>query len=372
MQGMRLRSMISRLVYWIIITIGGIVLSVGFKDLFGAPNYGLGIVISTTAACYLYGLAAAVFCFMGMVFGVYALAVEITFIAAIPRLVTIFITSCLTCYLVLQLRASIDKLSEQNGFLVKARKELAEALKRERRIAVTMQRAFMPRIPNRLGSVSIESFYEPGSDEAEIGGDFLDVFELRNGLIAIALGDVSGKGVDAARQAVITQCGLRTYARESAAPDETLLRLNSMLIDDRRFRGFVTLFYAVLDQSSGRMTYATGGHEPPAVYRARSKTVETLNTNGQPLAVIANAEESSDTLILESGDIVFAYTDGLTEARIANGAMIGTGKVEQLLALNADNEDLREVVHNTVEQIRAFAGGRFRDDVAIVAFRIGF
>lgn len=337
-------------------TVAGIALSVAFKLLLGAPNYGLGIVVAVTAVCYLYGLAAALSSLVVMISGVYALSVEASFGASIPRLLTITITSALTCYLAVRLRASVNKL--------------AEVLERERRIAITMQRAFMPRIPERLGNVSIESFYEPGSDEADIGGDFIDVFELQNGFISIALGDVSGKGVDAARQAVIAQCGLRTYARESSSPDEALTRLNSMLADDLRFGGFVTLFHAVLDQSIGHLTYVTGGHEPPVIYRAGLRAAEMLLPNGQLLGAVANVEESCNTLTMGTGDFIFVYSDGLSEAKLADGSIIGSEKIAQILALRAGSGDLHTVVRNTVEEIRSLAGGRFRDDVAVIAVRL--
>ena len=333
----------------------GIVLSIIFKFLLGSPNYGLGIVMAVTAACYLYGLITAIVTFILIVGGIHAFSFESSYADAFPRLTTIAITSIFTSYLVIILRNS--------------KKNLANALKREQRIAVTMQKAFMPSIPKQIGNVYIESYYEPGSDEADLGGDFIDVFELRNGLVSIALGDVSGKGIDAARQAVIAQCSLRLYAQESKSPEETLINLNSMLIEDPRFAGFITLFHAIFDQNTRLFTYVTGGHEPAFIYHSKMKSVSILESNGQLLGATDNVYQKSDTVKLDIGDIIFIYSDGLSEARNAKGDFLGIEKLLEIFAFHAGNNNFSSIVEETVESARIFADGRFRDDVTAIALK---
>lgn len=338
-----------------ILVIVGIILATVFKSILGAPNYGLGVVIAVTTICYYFGIYPATISLAILLYVVHFLDTESSSFDISIRLLVIMITSALTSYLVIRLRSAM--------------KELNEALARETKIAATMQRAFMPRVPHKIRDVSIYSLYEPGSNEADLGGDFLDTFELPNGLLSVALGDVSGKGIDAARQAVIAECGLRTYAIESIGPAEVLRKLNNLLVGDLRFNGFITLFHAMIDPAEGIMTYSTGGHESPIIYRANDGAIEFLVPNGMLLGAIYDADEKEDAVKLNRGDIIFIFSDGLSESRTVEG-FIGSEGVGKILLKWAKKDNLEEVVMGIVGEIREVSGGVFRDDMAILALRL--
>src|SRR5262249_55655977 len=139
---------------------------------------------------------------------------------------------------------------------VTRRRQMEQALERERNLTSTLQRAFLPdRLPECRG-YRFATSYHPALEEAMVGGDFFDVFPLSSGRIGLLLGDVSGKGVAAAVYGAMTRHMLRAYAVETSAPGEVLSRVNRALcevMDDPNL--FVTAFYAVLDPEEDRLWY---------------------------------------------------------------------------------------------------------------------
>lgn len=344
-----------------------------FRLVFGAPNYGIGVVIGVTLACYFYGVWSAAACLVLAVAGLYLEAVEpggleaAIELEAWPRIAPIALTSTVTSGLVVLLRQSQRRLARSNENLLRTQKELADALERERTIATTMQTAFLPSVPRKIGGVGLAAAYRPGLSEAELGGDFYDVMELPDGKLAVALGDVSGKGVTAARHAVIARYGLRSYVLRSLFPSAALAELNRLLMADPEFSGFVTIFLGLLDTNTRELVYCTGGHEPPLVYRAGN--VETLRTNGHVVGALPQVEYREDALALEAGDVLFIYSDGLSEAH-HGGEFLGSEGLGRILSQSIDRSDLDECVTAVVDAAREFAGGRFHDDVAALVLRI--
>ena len=110
----------------------------------------------------------------------------------------------------------------------------------------------------------------PGLDESRVGGDYYDAFSLPDGRVALVIADVSGKGLNAAVQTATVKYSLRAFATEAAAPGLVLTRLNKMLCSDSSGLGdhFVTLFYAVFDPATGRLAWASAGHETMILKRA--------------------------------------------------------------------------------------------------------
>jgi serine phosphatase RsbU (regulator of sigma subunit) len=356
-----------------------VALSVALKQFLGVPNYGLGVVMGVTLACYLYGPGLAVACLAIAIVGLYLGAVEP---ASRPfpvasqgwaRILTILFTSALTCGLVVLLRSARDQIEHRNLELRKAQAKLGEALHYEHQVASTLQKAFLPALPSRIGNISIAAVYEPGSAEAEIGGDFYDIFEIAPGRLSVALGDVSGKGIHAARQAVTAKYGLRAYAPEDLSPAACLSRLNDMLFRDPDFAGFVTLFHGILDTSTGALTYCTGGHEPPILSSLGSSETVELGRNGMLLAATPDGRFGEESVTLRKGDTVLIFSDGLSESRSAEG-MLGTRGLADILvmALRSDSgPDVQACLTKVVESARDFAGGTFRDDVAALLVRFG-
>ena len=195
--------------------------------------------------------------------------------------------------------------------------ENARQYTREHRVADMLQAAFLPDIPDHLLGLDLAKAYSPGLNEAQVGGDLYDAFALPDGRVALVIADVSGKGLGAAVQTATVKYSLRAFAAEAAAPGLVLRRLNRTLRNEASGLGehFVTLFYAVYDPATGRVTYASAGHEAQLIKRAGGG-VTLLPANG-PILGLTDHIYGQDVDYLHPGDSLVLYTDGLTEARAA-------------------------------------------------------
>ncbi|MDO8585560.1 MAG: PAS domain S-box protein [Armatimonadota bacterium] len=251
------------------------------------------------------------------------------------------------------------------------RKQAEDALRgsyeRERTIAQTLQMAFLPAVDLEVEGFAIHEKYEAALVEAEIGGDFYDVFNIGGGRVALVIGDVSGKGLKAASYTAMARYALRAYVHEDADPERTLDRLNKTLSDYMPQDLFITLFYGVLDPATHSLSYGSAGHEPPLVYRRGSNTVVSLEVTGCAVGAGAKCGYTKQTLQLEPGDVLLAYTDGITEARM-NGQLFGMDRLIKTLIDNSEADE-RVLADAVFESARQFSGGALRDDAAVLVVR---
>ncbi|MDQ2731588.1 MAG: serine/threonine-protein phosphatase, partial [Armatimonadota bacterium] len=245
---------------------------------------------------------------------------------------------------------------------------LEQAYVRDRRIAETLQQVLLSDVPPSSPGLEIGHTYRAALDEAVVGGDFYDVFNLENEKVALVIGDVSGKGLLAAVQTARVKFGLRAFASDDPRPDQVVRRLHQSIVQQGNYEGFVTLFFAVFDPNTGILEYANSGHEPPLLQR-REGDVEWLARTGTVLGLdLPNSMEFGlETRRIGAGDHLVLYTDGLTEAR-QNGRFLGRDglqavwtKVSHLPSDRAANE--------LYDSIQRFAKGRLTDDVAILVVK---
>jgi len=348
---------------------------------FGAPNYTVGIAIAVVTTYSYFGFWPAVICFLASSAAVVGILVPPTG-GAVPVTYEDWILVSTTSVAVIAICALIarehrmrrrleqrtQQLTRVTEQLAQTEQQLANELKLKTHVAETLQEAFKPDLPNRTSGFLAAATYEAGVVEAEIGGDFYDVFPMAGGLTAVVIGDVSGKGVDAARKAVMAKYTLRYLASQGLSPAGILRRLNDFLVADPEFTGFVTLLYGVYDPSTRTFTYCTGGHELPIVYRASTGTTEILKANGTLIGVVAPAEFTEDSTVLAPGDRILLYTDGLVESRGPKG-MLGTEGLKKIIEQKAGME-IHAALASIVSDAREYAGGRFGDDVAAVLMEI--
>jgi serine phosphatase RsbU (regulator of sigma subunit) len=167
------------------------------------------------------------------------------------------------------------------GATLDALKRAAEGVEIERRVAETLQRSLLPRLPVVPG-LRLAARYRPGSAETRIGGDWYDAIPLRGGNVAIAIGDVVGRGVKAAARMAHLQSALRAYALEALRPALILERMNSFVLDGEQ-GGMVTLLYAVVDPDSHTVQVASAGHPPPMVLDPGGRPTFAEAPPGSPL-----------------------------------------------------------------------------------------
>jgi predicted ester cyclase len=202
----------------------------------------------------------------------------------------------------------------REGFAARMVRQAQERLERERaehelRVARRIQQASLPKEVPTLEGWQIAHNYQPAR---EVGGDFYDFLELEDGHLGIVVGDATGKGVPAAL-VMSTTCGmLRALALSVDSPGEALERANEALSARIPANTFVTCFYGVLDPKSGHLHYANAGHNLPC--RRHDGQADELRARGMPLGLMPGMAYEEKEAMLETGDSVLFYSDGLVEA----------------------------------------------------------
>jgi serine phosphatase RsbU (regulator of sigma subunit)/PAS domain-containing protein len=259
---------------------------------------------------------------------------------------------------------------------------LAEELGQHLAIAVRVDRMFRRRsevaealqaslLPARLPSVTGLEFaaaYVGATQWQEISGDFYDVFEAEDGW-AIAVGDVCGKGKDAAAMTAAARHVIRALAHVHSGPAEVLAAANEVLLAGDYDERFVTVLLAFLRRRGRRVQVrlASCGHPGPAVVRADGR-VEILAGDGLPLGLFDDAKPSRLDMELRPGDLLFFYTDGVTEARAADLSLFEDRLADSLAA--GAGRSATETVRAVQELVTSFSQGELRDDVTILAVRL--
>lgn len=249
-----------------------------------------------------------------------------------------------------------------------ARRALEDVYNRERRIAETLQRNFLPDKALTLQGYDVVDAYEPALDEAAIGGDVYDTFELPGGKAGIVIADVSGKGLRAARHGAMVKYMLRAYAYRTEDPAAVMSMLNASVGADLDLDAFVTCFFGVLDIATRTLTYANAGHDEPMRVSRESGTAERLDVTGSALGLSQDSEYGVSTIALEPGDTLFLYTDGVTDAR-GTEPRLGPEGLEQFICANCALS-ARALVECVLAEVKRRSGDRLADDVAMVALEV--
>lgn len=245
-------------------------------------------------------------------------------------------------------------------------RQIQERYEREHTIASTLQTAFLPREFPDCPGYQFGASYHPALSEAEVGGDFYDLFPLPQGRLGILLGDVSGKGLAAAIHATMTRYLARAYAFETSSPGQVLERLNRALgewIADPEL--FVTAFYGVLDPRTDVFCYASAGHWPALLAGARG--AEVIGGHGLVLGAVAEVQYEEGRLRLESGDALLLYSDGLVE--VGEEDSIGQMERIQELLRRGRQELPQQLVERLYEDALWRGRGSLRDDLALLLLR---
>lgn len=239
----------------------------------------------------------------------------------------------------------------------------AKQYHREQHVAGTLQRAFLSLdFPVRNG-LEFHALYRPGKGDAELGGDWFDAFETRDGSIVLTIGDVTGKGIEAARLMVQLRQSVRIAATISRDPVEMLRIINDALLIERS-DATATAFVGVVDRETTQLHYASAGH-PPAFVRWNDGRTDLLAASSPPLGISSEIAFDAHTLPLANGGLLVLYTDGITE--ITRDALVGEATLRRVLESEA-------IVHaaNPARYVeRAVAGVQQRDDIAIMTMRFG-
>jgi anti-sigma regulatory factor (Ser/Thr protein kinase)/putative methionine-R-sulfoxide reductase with GAF domain len=231
----------------------------------------------------------------------------------------------------------------------------------ERGLADALQRSLIPRLPE-LPGLSLDARYLPAA-EAKLGGDWYDAFVVAGGKLALAIGDVSGRGFHAAALMGQLRSGLRACAMDELSPARVAERVSRLLRQLEPSRT-ATLLYLVLDPAAGSITAMSAGHPPPLAIHGDGRCEYVLTATGVPLGAVRQPRYTDVEAQLEPGATLLLYTDGLVEKP---GEPLDVGFVRLLEAAAAVPPGATSVCQLVVETM--LPGGALRDDAALLTVR---
>lgn len=235
--------------------------------------------------------------------------------------------------------------------------EQKEALERERRITQTLQSAFLPPYLPKVEGIEFQAVYRPAEREAQVGGDWYDAFVLRDGRIALSIGDVFGHGLDAAGAMIRVRETLRALTGVVYDDPGAILQTADRVLQARHVGSIASGVFSVYDPSSGRMLTANAGHPQPVLVRDGKASL--IRSDGVPLGVLPNSKFEVHECHLQPGDSFVLYTDGLVESE----RDLISGEQFLLQHLESGPIDADDLVGNLT------ANGQ-RDDVAVLVLSV--
>jgi len=240
-----------------------------------------------------------------------------------------------------------------------------ERLQKQVQIAAEVQRRMIPAKAPTAPGFDIAALYVPCN---ELGGDFYDFIEFGTSGVGIAVADVVGKGIPASLLMASARASIRAYASDIYDLDEIMSRVNRAMAADTRSNEFVTIWYGTLDYRTRRLTYCDAGHDPALLLR--NGDLRELGVGGMVIGINPTEKYAKEVVYLEKGDLLFIYTDGLTDAMSFNGEKFGKQRMREAL-LKYANLPAEQLCRQIIWDTRRFVGLNKRiDDTTMVAVKV--
>ncbi len=272
--------------------------------------------------------------------------------------------------LALQTATAIENavLYEQMVEAAQVRERLL-ALHKELEVASVIQQSIVPRkfppFPERT-DFEILAEMIPAK---EVGGDFFDFFLIDDKRLGFAIGDVSGKGIPAALFMAVSRTLLKATALSGLSPEDCIEQVNRVLTLESASHMFVTCFYGILETSTGVVSYCNAGHNPPYILRRDGQIQMTEMTGGLVLGMRAKTTYRAKQIELQSGDGVFLYTDGITEAMDLERNEYSESRLEACLG-GLRGSRMEEIIRSVLIDVRNFTGeAEQTDDMTLMILR---
>jgi sigma-B regulation protein RsbU (phosphoserine phosphatase) len=244
-----------------------------------------------------------------------------------------------------------------------------ERIESELKIAHDIQMGILPKnfppFPNRT-DFDILAKIEPAR---EVGGDLYDFFFMDEDHLCFVIGDVSGKGVPASLFMAVTKTMIKAKATKGLSPEKVLTHVNQDLSLDNDSMMFVTLFLGILDTGTGELEYCNAGHNPPLLLSPAGRVLILQPTGGIALGVAEEGVYQSRKVILQKGDSLFLYTDGVTEAMNKREELFSEGRLIKELA-DMKGKSIQEIVTGVMGKVSGFSAGVPQaDDITLMVIR---
>ncbi|MCH7879641.1 MAG: SpoIIE family protein phosphatase [candidate division Zixibacteria bacterium] len=270
-----------------------------------------------------------------------------------------------------------------NSMMTRLRKDSAEALKRQKLdreidLAGEIQKTLLPREKPSIPGLDVESFYRSAS---QVGGDLYDVFPVGEDKRCLVVADVSGKGVPASLIMSVLRTVIRFKADGQSSPAAILKSVEEYMTVDIPSGVFITVALAIYDSSSSEFRYASAGHNPLIFFRSQRSEFELVNPRGSPLGLgELSADDgprfSEERLLIQPGDFLCLYTDGLSDAVNPSGERLGADGLLSILesahqrSVELGSSGASSLVQDVIIELDKFRGGaEAEDDMTLVIGR---
>jgi len=239
------------------------------------------------------------------------------------------------------------------------------SLKNDLEIAREIQKAMLPPGRFRAPGADVAGFSRPANT---VGGDFYEILPLGDGRLVMAVGDVAGKGSPAALLMALLLAMMRTLTDERLEPAELIARLNVQVCRQAPGNRFITLFYALFDMNTGLLAYVNAGHTPPLLLRTGGGT-ERLHEGGVALGLFEQSAYGAGRALLEPGDLLAVYSDGITEAENPEGRPFDERGLEDVLTAERHN-NIAAIGSAVAKAVEIYtADTRLADDLTLLLLR---
>lgn len=245
-----------------------------------------------------------------------------------------------------------------------------ERMKKELEMARDMQQQLLPASIPQFSSFDISAMFIPAN---EVGGDYYDIIKMDDGKFYLAIGDVSGKGVSAALLMANLQAFLKSICKQNI-PLEDATNLLNQLVSENVYEGkFITFFWGIFDNNERTIEFVNAGHNPPLLINNEFK--KYLSTDGMLLGVQPNLYRK-EKLLLQKGDLLIFYTDGVTEAKNINDEEFSCERLEKLImkeknSVNYFMKTSDEILFAIKSELEAFTKGQSQsDDITCVVIKV--
>ena len=259
----------------------------------------------------------------------------------------------------LELQESLDNLRRTRS----AKERMESELNIGRDIQMSMLPLSFPAFPDQQ-VFDVHAALHPAR---EVGGDFYDLFLVDRDHFCFCVGDVSGKGVPAALFMAVTKTLIKSRAANDLSPASILSHVNTELSQRNESCMFVTVFLSILDLRTGELTYSNAGHNPPFIQRSDGELLRVDQRHGPIVGAVEGIAYREDAVTLAPGELVFLYTDGVTEAMDVDGTLFSEGRLREILAARRFQSAM-EAVTVGVDEVWRFQGDAEQaDDVTVLA-----
>jgi sigma-B regulation protein RsbU (phosphoserine phosphatase) len=263
-----------------------------------------------------------------------------------------------------ELSRSFNTMTENVERLLRIAKE-SERMQAELEIARQVQAQLFPRSVPKLKSLELKAVCNPART---VSGDYFDYQMLPDGRLALALGDVAGKGISAALLMASLQASLRMQVREPSLTSSRLVgRINQHLHSNTAPEKYATFYFSLFDEEAGTLTYTNAGHLPPLLFR--NGEVTPLDVNGMVVGAFPFAKYNESQVTLLPGDLLVGYTDGITEPENEYGEMFGEERLIDVVHKHS-HLDHDHIINAVIDAVQQFTGSpELQDDMTLIVAR---